>query len=220
MVKLMEQWIRTDEGEDVAGSIRHALRCFGVAAHDDQEWKWAALALHAALQGSCICHLVTTASPVGAVTERNAGEWLRYFEALRSNPSALPPQTYLMILPDLLKKIRKPHSAGDGSNKAGISVSDQDLAWLRRFHETIRNQFIHFEPVGWSLEVCGLRDLARLIARIITEVLNVGWAFRHKDQAWQRELAANLLLLAFPGERDANGALWVTFLRGHRNCSA
>ena len=205
MVKPMEQWIGTDEGEDVAGSIRHAVRCFRAAAQDDQEWKWAALSLHSALQGTCVCHLVTTASPVGAVTDRNAGEWLQYFEALRSNPSAPSPQTYLMTLPDLLKKVRKPYSAGDSSNNDGINVSDQELAWLRRFHETVRNQFIHFEPMGWSLEVGGLRDLARLIARIIIEVLNVGWAFRHKDQAWQRELAANLILLTIPGEGDANG---------------
>lgn len=203
----MEQWIRTDEGEDVAGSIRHAIRCFNAAGHDDQEWKWAALALHAALQGTCVCHLVTTASPVGAVTKGNAVEWLRYFEALPSNPSAPPPQTYLMALPDLLKKIRKPHSAGDRTNKAGISLSDAELAWLKRFHESVRNQFIHFEPAGWSLEVSGLRDLARLVSRIITEVLSVGWAFRHKDQAWQREIAANLSLLALPGERNADAPI-------------
>lgn len=190
------RWIQTDEAEDVAASVRHALRCFPFTSDDEQAWKWVALALHSAIQGACVCHLVTTASPVGAVTERNAAEWLDYFEATRSDAKAPPPQTYLMALPDLLRAIRRPHSAGDRRNAEGVRVTDQELAWLRRFHETVRNQFVHFEPMGWSVEVSGIPDLAKLIARVIDQILVVGWAFRHKDDDWQRALRGNLSLLA------------------------
>jgi hypothetical protein len=71
-----ETWIRTDEAEDVAGSLRHALHAATLVNADPQAWKWVALALHSGLQGACVCHLTTTAAPVGAVAERNAGEWL------------------------------------------------------------------------------------------------------------------------------------------------
>ena len=63
-----ETWIRTDEAEDAAGSVRHALRAGEMTANDPQAWKWVALALHSALQGACVCHLTTTAAPIGAVT--------------------------------------------------------------------------------------------------------------------------------------------------------
>ena len=187
-----ELWIRTDETEDVAASLRHALKSLSFVEADDQAWKWVALALHSALQGACVCHLVTTASPVGAVTERNAKEWLDYFEASRIDPKLVSPQTYLMTLPDLLKTVRKPRSAGDASNPEGVTLTDSELEWLKHFHDVIRNQFIHFEPLGWSIEVSGIPKVGVLIARIIREILDMGWAFRHQELDWHSAVVADL----------------------------
>ena len=183
-----EFWLRTDEGEDVAASLRHAVRSFTFVIADDQAWKWVALSLHSALQGACVCHLVTTANPVGAVTRKNAAEWLVYFDATITDPKAASPKTHLMTLPDLLKAIRQPYSAGDRSNSSGIRLSEKELKWLRRFHDDVRNQFTHFEPMGWSIEVSGFPGLAKLIARLVGEIASVGWAFRHKDADWMQEL--------------------------------
>lgn len=175
-------WIRTDEADDVAGSIRHALRVAPFGSDDPQAWKWVMLALHSALQGACVCHLTTTAAPVGALTKQNTREWLSFFEKQRTNHAAKPPaKTLLLNMPDLLKAVRKPHSAGDRSNGVGVAVSDGELAWLTRIHSEVRNKFVHFEPTGRSIDVSGVPDLARLIARILTEMLKMGWAFRHLD---------------------------------------
>lgn len=191
------QWIATDETEDVAGSVRYALLCLNLVARDDQAWKWLALALHSALQGACVCHLTTTAAPVGAVTERNARVWLEFFEASREDKTVRPPETYIMALPDLLKAVRRANSAGDGRNGSAIQVSDSELEWLGRFHSTIRNQFVHFSPLGWSIEVSGIPSLAELIARIIRDILDCGWGFRHNDIEWKDGLRANLTKLAY-----------------------
>ena len=188
----MENWISTDEAEDVAASLRQALRAYGSTNEDPQSWKWVALAMHSAVQGACVCHLVTTASPVGAVTKRNASEWLAYFEESRTNREAIAPRTHLLSLPALLKAVRKPQSAGDNSNASGVAISDDELRWLCRFHDDVRNQFTHFAPMSWSLEVSGIPDLGQLIARIIGEILGMGWGFRHKDCDWRRELASDL----------------------------
>jgi hypothetical protein len=193
---MAEHWIQTDEAEDVAGSIRHIIRAAQFVGEDAQAWKWVAMALHSALQGACVCHLATTATPVGSVTERNAREWLAYFEASRTNPSAKPPKTHLMGLPDLLKAVRKPYSAGDRSNAVGIAISESELSWLRHFHEDIRNQFAHFEPMGWSIEVSGTPQIATLVARIIGEVLQIGYGFRHQERARREEMQQNLRTLA------------------------
>ncbi len=193
---MAEHWIQTDETEDVAGSIRHIIRAAQFVSEDAQEWKWVVMALHSALQGTCVCHLTTTATPVGAVTKRNAGEWLAFFEDSRTNPNAKPPKTHLMSLPGLLKAVRQPYSAGDRSNVAGIAISDSELSWLCRFHEDVRNQFVHFEPMGWSIEVSGIPEIAKLAARIIGEVLHIGYAFRHRERAWREEMQRNLQALA------------------------
>ena len=187
-----KKWIELDEAKDVAGSIRHVLRTAPFVDEDRLAWKWVILALHSALQGSCVCHLATTASPVGAVTDRNAGEWLAYFEKRGANPKTKRPTTHLMALPDLLKAVRKPRSAGDRSNTAGVSISDSELIWLRRFHDDIRNPFVHFEPMGWSVDVSGVSDIAKLIVRIIEEILETGWAFRHQDFEEREKMLQNL----------------------------
>jgi hypothetical protein len=190
------QWLHTDEDEDVAASIRHALRSLRFVSDDIQAWKWVALSLHSALQGACVCHLVTTAVPIGAVTKQNAKEWISYFEACRDDEEVRPPRTYLLSLPDLLKEVRKPHSAGDRSNECGIAITDSELAWLRRFHDEIRNQFSHFEPRGWTVEISGLPQLGSVISRIIRDVLLAGWAFRHTDDRWKARLLTDLKTLS------------------------
>ena len=179
------RWIQTDECEDVAGSVRHALRTARSVGDDPQGWKWIVLALHSALQGACICHLTTTAVPIGAVTRENAGEWLAYFELSRDDRHSKLPRTRLMALPELLKAVRREHSAGDRRNAVGITISDAELAWLTRLHTTVRNQFVHFEPAGWLIEISGVEGLAVLISRIISDIGSCGWAFRHQPRQWR-----------------------------------
>lgn len=191
-----DRWIRTNQAEDVAGSVRHAIRAAGFVSEDPLAWKWVIIALHSALQGACVCHLTTTAPPFGAVTKRNAYAWLTYFEDSRTDPTAKPPPTRLMALPELLKAVRKPESPGDRSNATGIKISDDELSWLRRFHEHTRNQFVHFEPRAWAIDVSGVPEIAKLIARIIEDILRVGWAFRRQTPLQLEEMQQNLHDLA------------------------
>lgn len=193
---MMETWVQTSETDDVAGSIRHVIRTAHFVGEDPQAWKWVVMALHSALQGACVCHLTTTAAPVGAVTEQNASAWLTYFENSHTDSNTKPPETHLMALPGLLKAVRKPHSAGDHTNALGITISDSDLMWLGRFHKQIRNQFVHFEPMGWSINMSGIPELVKLIARIIEEILDHGWAFRHQDLEERSDMRRSLKTLA------------------------
>jgi hypothetical protein len=193
---MKDNWLQTDEADDVAGSVRHALQCLEMVGQDKQAWKWFVLALHSAIQGACVCNLVSTASPVGAVYPENATKFINYFEESRTNPDAKPPEARIMALPDLLKAVRKPNSAGDRSNNLGISITDGELEWLGRFHTIFRNQFVHFDPMGWSLEISGLPAIGRLVARILSDILNAGWAFRHKDHEWKEALQIGLQQLA------------------------
>lgn len=101
----MNNFITTDETEDVAGSVRHTLRCWEFTNEDSHAWKWVILSLHSALQGACVCHLLTTANPIGVVTKDNEREWIDYFEQSRSDSSITRPRTKLLSLPELLKKV-------------------------------------------------------------------------------------------------------------------
>jgi len=101
-----------------------------------------------------------------------------------------------MALPDLLKAARKPLSAGDRSNASGVPISDAELQWLCRFHEEVRNQFVHFEPQGWSLEVSGIPAIGQLVGKVVQSIFDLGYAFRHADRAWREALHADLATLS------------------------
>jgi hypothetical protein len=103
-----------------------------------------------------------------------------------------------MALPDLLKAVRKPRSAGDLSNDAGIALADAELAWLTRLHDTVRNQFVHLAPMGWWIEVSGMSAVAALVARIVGDIAEAGWAFRHQERSWRVALAGDLAALSLP----------------------
>lgn len=122
-----------------------------------------------------------------------------YVERSRIDLNAKPPRTQLMALPKLLKAVRKPNSAGDRSNEVGIAITDAELAWLTRFHDSVRNQFVHFAPMGWSLEVSGIPEIGVLVARIINGILQAGYGFRRQDRSWRDALAADLAQLSSPG---------------------
>ncbi|EFO30470.1 hypothetical protein TRICHSKD4_4062 [Roseibium sp. TrichSKD4] len=186
------KWVRVTEAEDAAHSIRHALAFATLLNEDEQIWKWLILALHSALQGACVCHLTTTAQPIGAVTKKNEKKWLEYFEASRVNEKIDPPQTYLMSLPDLLKKIRKPNSCGGSTYPNEITLSDHELSRLTKLHDEIRNQFVHFSPTGWAIEISGTLEIAKLVARIVNDILQAGWGFRHLSEDQKAELRQNL----------------------------
>ncbi len=85
---------------------------------------------------------------------------------------------------------------------AGAAV-DRNQRWrvqlAAQFHDEIRNQLVHFEPIGWSIEVSGVPGLAKLAARIVADVQDAGWGFRQKDLAWQTALRAELEKLAAIG---------------------
>lgn len=192
----MEKWMRTDEAEDMAASVRHVLRASSFVGEDPHAWKWVVLAIHSALQGACVCHLTTTAVPVGALTRRNTAEWLDFFESRRTDYSAKAPRTQLMSLPDLLKAIRKANSAGDHSDGSDVTVSAAEVVWLRRLHDNVRNQLVHFEPMRWSIEISGIPEFARVTSRILSEMLRIGWAFRHLSRNDREELETALQRLS------------------------
>lgn len=169
-----------------------ALRgSYASVPRDDHAWKWVALSLHSAVQGACVCHLVTTASPVGVLTKENTAEWLEFLEA-RGAADGKRPKTILADFRTLLKRVRRPNSGGDRSNTVGVQLNDGELNWLLKFHRDIRNEFTHFSSKGWSIEVSGLPDLTQLGIRLIRQMHEIGWAFRHQENEWHAQFLSAL----------------------------
>ncbi|TFL19815.1 hypothetical protein [Jannaschia formosa] len=80
-----------------------------------------------------------------------------------------------------------------------IPFSDTDLRRLTRLHKEVRNRFTHFGPGSWSIEISGIPGTAALIARIIDNVHDRGWAFRHVTAASEERLRRALAALSDDG---------------------
>ena len=178
-----DNYLRTNEYDDVLGSIRHAIVCSRLVENDPQAYKWGILALHSALQGACVCHLVDSIAPLGVVY--NQQEWIDYFNNRDENKR---PKTKLKSLPELLNALQNSDTYKNGK----IEISKKEYDRLKYFNDKIRNQFVHFEPQGWSLEISGLPDFACLIAKIIKEIHSKGYAFCHLHDDEQTDLINNL----------------------------
>lgn len=55
---------------------------------------------------------------------------------------------------------------------------------------------MHFYPKGWSIEISEIPAFGKLIARVIREILDADWAFRHKSREWRSTLEDDLNRLA------------------------
>lgn len=174
-------YLETDEAHEVSYSIQHAVFLIDNIKGDPYMYKWILLALHSALQGACIGHLVRTDGVSGIVTPRSQKEWMTFLHEGIDQEKATVPKTIILAMPDLLKAIRKPGSCG-GDSLTNIELTDNELHCLKKIHSEIRNQFIHFNPLSWSLEVSGIPKLGALIARIIEDIDAANWAFRHLEE--------------------------------------
>lgn len=131
---------------------------------DNYNWKWLLISLHGAVQGIMVLALW---NGNGLLTLRDGGakKWMTAYETC----APYPPDKLDSFL-SFYKKVKdkdKFHTVGAGPFHAGPS-HDKSMEQLN----DIRNQFIHFTPKGWSLELAGL-------PRICTDALDVikyfGW---------------------------------------------
>ena len=157
-------FLRTSEHEEAVRSLEWAeLQARGLET-DPYLWKWVIIALHNATQGFMVLALW---NGNGLLTLRPhvAEKWLKAYE----NGGPFPAEK----LDDFLKLYAKVkdgnnfHTGGAGPFKP-TSTADGSLELLNE----LRNEFTHFTPKGWSLELAGLPRMC-LDALVLVEFL--GW---------------------------------------------
>ena len=162
-----------DEFEDVIASLKMALHSFELAEFDCRFWKSAIVFTHAALQGACVC-LLTRTDGTGTLAQKNEKALMNKLYGdnadgrLIDNPKAAWPDEFIATLPELLSrlpgglamKLPERNAANYGWDRAGD---------MRRLHE-FRNQFAHFPPTSWSLELDGLPRILSAAIKLTLQI--------------------------------------------------
>lgn len=188
---MTRNWVTTDEGSDVLGSLEHCERSLRLAMETPSEWKWAIVALHNAVQGSLVCHLAGTAL-VGHLSPKSAKEWLAWLNGDRSGPA---PREFMGDPLTLLKRA----SGSELRIEEGCGlIVDVNAEQFKAFESlnVLRREFAHFSPKGWSIELDGLPRIFRGCLEIISMIAADPWPFRHLAPNKQVALSNHLLGLS------------------------
>ncbi len=167
----MNNFLKTDEYNEISKLIE-LLLSQSKKLDDIYNWKWVILTLHSALQGFMIIALRDSAG-LNILRDKIANKWL---EAYR-NDEPYPVEILDSFL-NLYDKIKSDIMLRFVHSKKFESSNDHDRS-VKKLN-SLRNDFIHFIPRGWLIEVSGLPKICIDCLEII-EFL--GWSSNNMD--WQ-----------------------------------
>jgi len=103
------------------------------------DWKWVILAIHGALYGFMICALKGT-NPDNVCENTKAGQKLIAFQ-------------------EALKRCQSSDWMAIGGFTKALELSQEQHRALRFIHTAFRNQFIHYRPTLWGIELEGMPEI-------------------------------------------------------------
>ncbi len=140
--------LRTDEREEAVRSLEWAEAQARLLNHDPYHWKWVLISLHNAVQGFLVLAL-WNGNGLLTLSSKGAAKWLAAYN--NGGPYPIDRLDRFLNLYEKAKDGENFHSVGAGPFRPGQT---HDLS-LKRLND-FRNEFIHFTPKGWSLELQGL----------------------------------------------------------------
>jgi len=168
----MEHWLRTDEEQQAVLALRMASEQLLQVTMNPHHWQWVIIGLHIALQGFMVLALQGSNS-LNVLTDECAKEWMAAYE--RGNGKY--PERRLASFLDLYERIKSDRMKMYLHSQSFRPSSTQDRS-VKELN-SLRNEFIHFVPKGWSLEVSGLpqivADCLDVISFLAFECSNIVW---------------------------------------------
>jgi hypothetical protein len=169
---MADEYVRFDEYEDVVVSLELVAHVAPLLREKPQHWKWMIVGAHSALQGAMVCAYAdsTGTSILTEKSQKRMLAWLNADDATRGPQ----PDERLADFGDLLRRCIR---------SGLLTLTRKQCKDISRLHREFRNNFMHFERRGWSIEKAGL---PRIVGAAIdaTEVLI--WQPRMNEDQQQR----------------------------------
>lgn len=180
---MTEYWLRTDEHEEAISSLEAAAVWSVQIEKKIDYWKWVVLAIHNATQGFMVLAL-RGSDGLRPLKDNVATEWLTAYQE-----GGEYPVEKLDSFLNLYKKVKSDTMLLFVHSKKFTPIGSQGRS-VKKLN-SLRDDFIHFLPRSWSLEVSGLPriclDCLALIEFLGWECGNVTW---HKEKHRERARAA------------------------------
>lgn len=147
----MNPYLTTDERIESIKSLEKTIQFLKETDEDIYQWKWFLISLHNCLQAFMVLALKSSNS-FNVMRPKHVNKWLDAYENDRDYP-----EVKLDFFNELFLKIQT-----DSMNiysHSEIFTSNEEINESVKKLNNFRNNFIHFMPMSWSLEISGLSKL-------------------------------------------------------------
>ncbi len=162
MKTISAQCIKYDE---ITNALDYLEKCFSflkTVEQEPQNWKWVIITLHSALYGFAI----------SACKGMNSDSVIKFTKSGYER---------LIDFDEALKRCQDPTWMRVNINYEEFKFSSSQLKSMRKLHKVLRNNFEHFTPKSWSVELHYLPDMVYdcfEVIRLLVIHSDVSWRLR------------------------------------------
>ncbi|MDL1955883.1 MAG: hypothetical protein LWW95_02340 [Candidatus Desulfofervidus auxilii] len=176
-------WLRTDETKQAVSDLEMLAETAQSLIENPYQWKWVIIITHNALQEFMVLAL-RRGNGLLPLKDKIAAQWLR-----AHRKGGRYPDEKIDYFLNLYKKIKSDAMLYYVHSKKFKATPDHDRA-VEKLNE-LRNEFIHFVPRSWILELTGLPEICLRCLEIIEflgwESGNIVW---YEEDQQRRAMSA------------------------------
>lgn len=146
---MTERWLRTNSFLETVSALETFTDELRLVGQDAYRWKWAILALHGALQGMMVLALQGSHG-LHVLKEEDATRWLEAHARGGPYPTDLKLDDFLGLYDKIKSDLMLVY--GHSRKFRPEAAEGASIKQLNRF----RNEFVHFTPRVYALELTGL----------------------------------------------------------------
>ena len=144
----MDNYLNTNHWVDAVASLETAQEFCSRVTLDEAYWKWALIAVHSGVQGFMVLAL-EHGNALLAMKNDIAARWLK-----AHNAGAPYPEEKMDFFLNLYEKVKSDAVCRYVESKKFVPGPSHDYS-MKKLNE-LQNNFIHFLPKVWSVELVGL----------------------------------------------------------------
>jgi len=141
MMSIQSKWLRLSEETN---AFDYLERCLGFIRETEQNilaWKWVVLSLHSALYGFAICAIKGTNHENVTIKTKNGDHILISFDKA-------------------IDRCEDPNFMSLHGQSKPLVLSKSQRESIRLLKKELRNPIEHYIPMGWSIEIHGMPQIA------------------------------------------------------------
>lgn len=189
--KIREKWLSFSEETNSLDCLEQAYHYMCQTEKNANAWKWVILTLHGALYGSAICACKGT-NPNNVKKKTKKG-------VIKQK---------LISLDEALELCQDPSWMRMTIDSKHLQLSDQQRESIWKLKHLLRNNFEHYIPKGWSIEIHGMPQIALDVLEVIRFLALETGNYVHLNEAQKRRIKS----IVFQSKRNLKqGQLYKEF---------